>query len=75
MLHPFCKEETLLQYLLYFFQSAYYKKVCKHITNKSGQAFYNLSRSKLMKCYVPIPPQKEMARIVAMVKRMFGYIK
>ena len=38
--------------------------MCKKITHKSGQAFYNLSREKLMKQYVAIPPIKEQKQIV-----------
>ena len=63
MLKPFIKDDSLLRYLILLFQSVYYKQCCISITNKSGQAFYNLSRQKLMKCLVPIAPIKEMSRI------------
>ena len=63
MLKPFIKDDSLLRYLNLLFQSVYYKQYCTGITNKSGQAFYNLSRQKLMKCLVPIAPTKEMSRI------------
>ena len=63
MLKPFIKDDPLLRYLILLFQSVYYKQYCISITNKSGQAFYNLSRQKLMKCLVPIAPMKEMSRI------------
>ena len=62
-LKPFIKDESLLRYLILLFQSVYYKQYCISITNKSGQAFYNISRQKLMKCLVPIAPMKEMSRI------------
>ena len=63
MLKPFFKDDSLLRYLILLFQSVYYKQYCISITNKSGQAFYNLSRQKLMKCLAPIAPMKEMSRI------------
>jgi len=63
MIKPVIIDNALLQYLNLFFQSTYYKKYCISITNKSGQAFYNLSRQKLMQCLVPIPPEKEQFRI------------
>ena len=63
MLKPFFKDDSLLRYMILLFQSVYYKQYCISITNKSGQAFYNLSRQKLMKCLVPIAPMKEMSRI------------
>ena len=63
MTKPIITDNALLQYLNLFFQTTYYKKYCISITNKSGQAFYNLSRQKLMQCLVPIPPVNEQVRI------------
>ena len=63
MIKPVIADNALLQYLNLFFQTTYYKKYCIGITNKSGQAFYNLSRQKLMRCLVPIPPVGEQLRI------------
>ena len=63
MMKPFLTEESLLLYLNLFFQTTYFKQYCISITNKSGQAFYNLSRQKLMQCVVPLPPLGEQARI------------
>ena len=63
MIKPIITDNALLQYLNLFFQTTFYKKYCISITNKSGQAFYNLSRQKLMQCLVPIPPENEQVRI------------
>ena len=63
MIKPFITDDSLLQYLNLFFQTTYFKKYCISITNKSGQAFYNLSRQKLMQCLVPLPPMGEQIRI------------
>lgn len=64
MLTPtFCDTE-LGKYLYYFFQSGFYQNYCRKITKKSGQAFYNLSRKKLVICPVPIPPKPELKRIL-----------
>ena len=57
-------DDVILGYLNLLFQTTYYKQYCIGITNKSGQAFYNLSRQKLVKCMIPIAPIKEMIRIV-----------
>ena len=59
MLKPFFKHDAILGYLNLLFQTTYYKQYCIGITNKSGQAFYNLSRQKLMKCMIPIAPKYE----------------
>ena len=74
MLQSFFYENSLLKYLLYFFCSAYYKEYCKSITNKSGQAFYNISRAKLMNLPIPIPPLAEQHRIVAKIEELMAMV-
>ena len=64
MLIPFYKNNSYLEYLNSIFQTAYYKEKCQSITNKSGQAFYNLSRAKLLEVLIPLPPLAEQHRIV-----------
>ena len=63
MLSPFVYNEIIIEYLAYYFQSAHYKEFCQSITHKSGQAFYNISRQKLLQHLVPIPPKPEIQRI------------
>ena len=63
MITPFIFKDEYLHYLNAFFMSSYYKKQCQSITNKSGQAFYNLSRAKLLETLVPVPPIQEERRI------------
>lgn len=69
------QEDTYIKYLSYFFQTLFYNKFCKSIANKSGQAFWNLSRQKLMELTIPLPPLSEQKRIVAKVEELFGVIK
>ena len=64
MLHLLFKDIHLAEYLLLYFQSRAYKDYCKTIANKSGQAFFNLSRKKLLQTPIPIPPIAEQSRIV-----------
>lgn len=63
MLCPFFDILNLSRYLYWLFQTSYFKQYCQSITNKSGQAFYNLSRTKLLQMLVPLPPIEEMGRI------------
>ena len=75
MLIPFSSDKSFLRYLLYLFQSPFYKTVCQSIVNKSGQAFYNLSRTKLMDAAMPLPPLKEQCRIVEYLDAAFTHIR
>ena len=75
MLIPFYKEVSLLRYLLYLFQTSFYKSLCQSIVNKSGQAFYNLSRTKLMNAAIPLPPIEEQLRIVKYLDAIFTHIR
>ena len=68
------QEDTYIKYLSYFFQTLFYNKFCKSIANKSGQAFWNLSRQKLMELTIPLPPLSEQKRIVAKVEELFGVL-
>ena len=70
MLLPFLRDWSLLDYLELIFQSEYYKGYCRSITNKSGQAFYNLSRQKLMQFLVPLPPLNERIAIANEVAKI-----
>ncbi len=75
MLIPFYREASLLQYLLYLFQAPFYKSLCQSMVNKSGQAFYNLSRTKLMNAVIPLPPLEELRRIGKYLDAIFTHIR
>ena len=69
ILRPFCQIDELSKYLLYALQSSYFNKQLKAITKKSGQAFYNLGKERLLQLILPIPPLAEQARIVAEIEK------
>ena len=69
ILRPFCQIDELSKYLLYALQSNYFNKQLKAITKKSGQAFYNLGKERLLQLILPIPPLTEQARIVAEIEK------
>ena len=47
-----------------FMSSGIYQSILKEITKKSGQAFYNMNKEKLLQLYFPLPPLAEQQRIV-----------
>ena len=71
---PHFIEDIMAKYMSYYFQSALYNSYCKSIANKSGQAFWNLSRQKLMDLAIPLPPLAEQKRIVAKIEQLLGEI-
>ncbi len=74
MLFPHMNNDTFSKYLLLAFSSSYFREYCRTIANKSGQAFYNLSRDKLMQLYIPLPPLCEQERIVRKVYELIPYV-
>ena len=70
MLLPHFSDEDLSKYCLYLFGTRWFRDMCKEITHKSGQAFYNLSRDKLLNLVIPVPPLAEQKRIIAAIEKM-----
>ena len=75
MMCPFYTDSVIEEYLNDFFQSVLFQQYCRNITNKSGQAFYNLSRSKLLNLLIPIPPKEEQERIITKCNELFPIIE
>ena len=75
MLVPHLSNDVLSKYLLYAFATKTHRDNCRNITHKSGQAFYNISREKLMNLPVPLPPLSEQNRIVKKVEELLPDIK
>ena len=74
MLLPYFDNDVFSQYLLFAFSSKHFRDSCRSIVNKSGQAFYNLSREKMMQLMIPLPPLGEQKRIVAKIEELLPLI-
>ncbi len=75
ILRPFLQDDVLSQYLCYLIKSPAIIERIKAITKKSGSAFYNIGKERLVRIYIPIPPYKEMCRIVAILKELIKSIE
>ena len=63
------------KYILCLLSSPFMIDFMKSITNKSGQAFYNIGKERLSTALLPIPPLKEQYRIVAKIEKLSEQMK
>ena len=74
-LHPILLDDTFSKFYLNILSSDFHRNNCRSITRKSGQAFYNLSRQKLLNLPIVIPPLEEQKRIVDKLKELLPNIE
>ena len=75
ILRSFLCNDWLSKYLLALLGSPSMGEYMKSVTNKSGQAFYNIGKERLAMAMIPLPPIKEQQRIVAQIERLFEQLK
>ena len=75
IIRPCYNSDVFAKYMLYALQSSYFNKQLKSITKKSGQAFYNLGKERLIQLIVPIPPLDEQSRIIKAIEQFSPLIK
>ena len=75
IIRPFYSDDVLSRYILAILSSPLLIEYMKSITNKSGQAFYNIGKERLGMALLPIPPFSEQERIVTMIDNLFDRIK
>ena len=75
ILRLYYSSDWLSKYLLAAMSSPTIIEYMKSITNKSGQAFYNIGKERLGTTLLPIPPHCEQHRIVSQIEKIFSEIK
>ena len=75
IIRPFVKNNYVSKYLLAFMSSPTAVDYMQSITNKSGQAFYNIGKERLATTLVPLPPFTEQERICSRISKLFSKIK
>ncbi|MCK3943926.1 restriction endonuclease subunit S [Streptococcus suis] len=70
-LTPFVSSDVLSKYLLFNLSSPIFYKQLKSITKLSGQALYNIPKTKLNELLVPLAPSTEQERISQRVEQLF----
>ena len=63
------------KYIVYLLSSPFMIDFMRSITNKSGQAFYNIGKERLLTALLPIPSLEEQQRIVAQIERLFDQLR
>ena len=74
ILRQFYCNDIVSKYLLVLLSSPVLIDYIKSITNKSGQAFYNISKNRLEMTLLPLPPLAEQQRIVESIDAIFRCI-
>ena len=75
ILRPYYDADSISIYLLEALSSPTLIEFVKSITNKSGQAFYNIGKERLGSALIPLPPIKEQQRINDMIKMLWKKLR
>ena len=75
ILRPYYDTDSISIYLLEALSSPALIEFVKSITNKSGQAFYNIGKERLASALIPLPPIKEQQRINDMIKMLWKKLR
>lgn len=71
-IRPYLENYIFSKYIYYYIQSPKNIDKLRTLTNKSGQAFYNLGKEKFRNIVIPIPPINEQKHIVEELDKLFA---
>ena len=72
ILRPYFNDDTVSKYLLAVMSAPSTIEFIKSITNKSGQAFYNIGKERLVMTLIPVPSHNEQKDIIYKINHLFS---
>ena len=75
ILRPYYDLDSMSIYLREALSSPALIEFVKSITNKSGQAFYNIGKERLGAALIPLPPIKEQERITDRITLLWNNLR
>ena len=75
ILRPYLNDDILSEYLLSAMSAPATVEFMRSITNKSGQAFYNIGKERLSTTLLPVPPHVEQMRIIENIQYLFSKLR
>ena len=75
ILRPYSSDSIFSIYLLEALCSPTLVEYIKSITNKSGQAFYNIGKERLATALIPLPPIAEQQKINTIIEELFQKLR
>ena len=75
IIRPYLDDDILSEYLLSVMSAPTTIEFMRSITNKSGQAFYNIGKERLLTTLIPIPPYREQQDINMHIQHLFSKLR
>ena len=75
ILRPYLNDAILSEYLLSAMSAPATVEFIRSITNKSGQAFYNIGKERLSTTLIPVPSHGEQRHITRHIQHLFSKLR
>ena len=75
ILRPYLNNDILSEYLLSVMSAPATVEFMRSITNKSGQAFYNIGKERLSTTLIPVPPHEEQKLLIKHIQHLFSKLR
>ena len=75
IIRPYLDDDILSEYLLSVMSAPTTIEFMRSITNKSGQAFYNIGKERLSTTLIPVPPHEEQKLLIKHIQHLFSKLR